>query len=85
MVLLLFALSGFLFFRMYKNILIISIIANILYTNLYLVLFFFWTIQKPFWNINIKLILVQAGGECTLVSEIAKARQHIKNSLERVS
>lgn len=27
----------------------------------------------------------QAGGENTLVSEIAKARQHIKNSLERVS
>jgi len=28
--------------------------------------------------------LVQAGGECTLVNEIAKARQHIKNSLERM-
>ncbi|KAJ6643429.1 putative elongation factor 1-delta [Pseudolycoriella hygida] len=26
----------------------------------------------------------QAGGECTLVTEIAKARQHIKNSLERM-
>lgn len=37
------------------------------------------------------LTLVQvhvSGGvseECTLVSEIAKARQHLKNSLERVS
>jgi len=26
----------------------------------------------------------KAGGECTLVNEIAKARQHIKNSLERM-
>lgn len=28
--------------------------------------------------------LSKAGGECTLVTEIAKARQHIKNSLERM-
>ncbi|KAG4076995.1 hypothetical protein HA402_015982 [Bradysia odoriphaga] len=28
--------------------------------------------------------LSKAGGECTLVNEIAKARQHIKNSLERM-
>jgi len=28
--------------------------------------------------------LSKVGGECTLVSEIAKARQHIKNSLERM-
>lgn len=28
--------------------------------------------------------LSKTGGECTLVSEIAKARQHIKNSLERM-
>jgi len=34
--------------------------------------------QKYFENLS------KAGGECTLVNEIAKARQHIKNSLERM-
>lgn len=48
-------------------------------------LFCFILILLKLTEISVRIFLWQAGQECTLVSEIAKARQHIKSSLERVS
>jgi elongation factor 1-delta len=45
-----------------------------------------WTDKTQYHDAEQKYFehLSKAGGECTLVNEIAKARQHIKNSLERM-
>jgi len=45
-----------------------------------------WIDKNQYHDAELKYFehLSKAGGECTLVNEIAKARQHIKNSLERM-